>query len=520
MVFFRGACGLAFLPASKHSVARGSRAMWGVMSKAITSTAGALSRKLMRGSGRRALLVRLPIFALIFASAESGLALTERAYAASSAGTVTVYDTKPLRAVPQRYIGFSIDPANLCYVVQLAQTTPAFVQLFRNLGPGTFRIGGNTGDKNASWSSTAPSPTCRWNRLVMTPGLVRSFFAFAQQVGYRVIWQVPLNNGEPRQDAAEAAYVSTMPDLYSIEIGNEPNYYYDASTDYQTYIDDWATTYRDYIADDGEAPVTGPAATVSATFYINPFLDQHATDVIADTGHWYAGTALSNPTCSTLLQSTSRAGTAAGVAIASTHGLPFIMNETNTYTSYGMSGVSNAYCSALWAADYTLNGLAVGASGMYFHGTADYPPGNSHGQVQYYTPITQDGTPAPEYYGMLFYYEVAQAGGSQVAASIAHVTSVDAYAVAGSDGKLRVALVNRGSTTTPIVITTARRYGRATEISLTAPALDSLSGVRLGKASVASDGTWTPVPKAVVVSGKRSTVTVPAYVSTVVTYSR
>ena len=155
-----------------------------------------------------------------------------------------------------------------------------------------------------------------------------------------------------------------------------------------------------------------------------------------------------------------------------------------------MQGVSDAYCSALWAADYALNGLAVGARGMYFHGTADYPPGNSHGQVQYYTPITEDGTPAPEYYGMLFYYEVARAGGSQVAARIGNVSGVDAYAVAGSDGKLRVALVNRGSTTTPIVITTTTRYSRATEISLSAPALNSLSGVRLGKASVASDGTW------------------------------
>ena len=215
-------------------------------------------------------------------------------------------------------------------MVQLAETTPAFVQLFRNLGPGTFRIGGNTGDNHASWSSTATAPTCRWNGLVMTPGLYCLFFAFAQQVGYRVMWQVPLNNGEPLQDAAEAAYVSTMPDLYSIELGNEPNYYYDASADYQAYIDDWATTYHDYIADDGGAPVTGPAATVSATFYINPFLDQHATDVIVDTGHWYAGTALSNPTCSTLLQSASRARTASGVAIASKYGLPFIMNENAT----------------------------------------------------------------------------------------------------------------------------------------------------------------------------------------------
>jgi hypothetical protein len=461
----------------------------------------------------------LGIFALAIASVVTELYLTGRAYAASPAGTVTVSELTPLRAVPGRYIGFSIDPANLCYVVQLADTTPAFVQLFRNLGPGTFRIGGNTGDEHASWSSTATSPACKWNALVMTPGLVRSFFAFAQHVGYRVMWQVPLKNGDPVEDADEAAYVSTMPDLYSIEIGNEPNYYSDASTDYQAYMNDWATIYHDYIADGGQAPVTGPAATISAAFYIKPFLDQYGHDAIADTGHWYVGSAINHPTCGTLLRSGASASIAAGVSIASNHDLPFIMNETNTFTDFGMPGVSNAYCSALWAVDYMLKGLTGGARGMYFHGTAGYPPGNSRGQPQYYTPITEDGAPAPEYYGMLCYYEMVHAGGSQVAASIANATNVDAYAVAGSDGKLRVALVNRSSTKSRLTITTARMYSHASEISLTAPALDSLSRVTLGGASVASDGTWTPAPQALAVAGRRATVTVPAYATMVVKYS-
>ena len=211
------------------------------MLKPPTTLAATLSRTLIRRANRRGLFVSLPILTLIFASTEIGPSFTERANAASSAGTVTVSETTPLRAVPPRYVGLSIDPANLCYVVRLARTTSAFVQLFKNLGPGTFRIGGNTGDKDASWSTTVTSPTCKWDGLVMTPGLVRSFFAFAQQVGYRVMWQVPLHNDKPIADAAEAAYVSAMPDLYSIEIGNEPNYYSDASTDYQTYITDWST---------------------------------------------------------------------------------------------------------------------------------------------------------------------------------------------------------------------------------------------------------------------------------------
>lgn len=190
--------------------------------------------------GPSSFCTRLPGLAALWGAAAAAVLVAcsapaagaKQTNAASSDGTVTVSQTNLLRAVPKHYIGLSIDPANLCYVVQLARTTPAFVQLVKNLGPGTLRVGGNTGDEHASWSATATSPTCKWNALVMTPGLVRSLFAFAQRVGYRVMWQVPLDNGKPIEDAAEAAYVSTMPGLYSIEIGNEPNYYYDASSDY------------------------------------------------------------------------------------------------------------------------------------------------------------------------------------------------------------------------------------------------------------------------------------------------
>lgn len=438
---------------------------------------------------------------------------------ASATPTVTVSETAPLNAVPSRYTGFSIDPANLCYVVSLAQTDPSFGQLFKNLGPGVFRVGGNTGDTHASWSTTATA-SCIWNNLVVTPALVQAFFAFAQSVGYQVMWQVPLGNNNPAEDAAEAAYVSTMPDLQSIEIGNEPNYYTAATTNYQTFINNWDTTYQDYLADGGTAPLSGPGVTSYQSFYLTPFLTQDSADITALTEHYYMGKAESSRTCSDLLAvGKLKSVSVADVSLARSYSLPFIMNETNTYSGVGEKGVSNAFCSALWSADYMLIGLENGVQGMYFHGVADYPKGNSGGAVQYYTPVNENGTPAPEYYGMLFYHQMALSGGSQVGVTTANAANIDAHAIAGGDGELRVALVNRNSAARSVTVHTALAYAQASEISLSAPALNSLSGVTLGGASVAANGTWTPVPQPVTVTGSTSVIQVPANTGVIVTYS-
>jgi len=454
-----------------------------------------------------------------------GSALPHPGLAAAHAGaTVTVSEYKRSHVVPARYSGLSIDPANICYVLDLARADPAFVQLFKNLGPGILRVGGNTGDRKALWSTTGTA-SCSWRHDVVTPALVAAFFAFARSVGYQVMWQVPLGNeklgnDQIARDAAEAAYVSAERGLYSIEIGNEPNFYHDAATQYKNYIRDWATIYWDYLADGGTAMITGPAVMSSHSFYLPPFLKADATHLGVLTLHYYAGSARRSPTCGDLLQVRHlQSVTSRDAALARSYGLPFIMNETNTYTHYGMPGVSNAFCSALWAADYMVTGLKNGVQGVFFHGTADYPAGNTTGHFQYYTPINENGTPAPEYYGLLFYHEVAKGGGSQVAATTANVSNFGAYAVTGKDGTLRLALINLNGAPQALTINTANSYGHASELTLTAPSLTSLSGVTFGRASVAANGKWTPKPRPVAVNGTTSALTVPADSAVVVTYS-
>jgi hypothetical protein len=454
-----------------------------------------------------------------------GLApLLEPAASSASAGpiTVTVSATTILRAVPDRYLGFSIEAASLCDMMRLAHTNRGFVQLFRDLGPGLFRVGAITGDVSASWS-TSSAPMCSWKRTVLTPGLVTDFFRFARSVGYQVMWQVPLGNGKLSEDAAEAAYAASLPGIYSIEIGNEPNFYPNVVTQYQLYINEWQQVYTRYMSLGGRVGVSGPSTTLRLHVqYFDHFVQEKAGKLLALTQHYYQADTSLDPhlTCLTLLQLQGTPANLAKMAsLATSYNLPLILNETNNYLHYGTPNVSNAYCSALWAAYYLLTGLHDGILGIDLHGVPNFPPGNTSGKLEYFAPIDQSGRPAPEYYGLLFYHAVTHAGGSEVAVSTTRATSLDAFAVAGSDGKLRVALLNRAAAPVPVTLQTDSAYARAGEISLTAPSLSSLSGVTLGGASVAPDGTWAPRPRPVALHGHRATVLVPPYEAIVVTLS-
>jgi hypothetical protein len=434
---------------------------------------------------------------------------------------VSVSENTPLQPVSPSYLGFSIEGGNICYILSMAQSNPAFVQLFKNLGSGVMRIGGSSSGGASTWSTTGTA-SCKRRAMVVTPTLVDQFFTFAQSVGFKVMWEIPLSDDASQQRlvAQEAAYVATKSDLFSIEFGNEPDG--QPSSDYSTLIADWNDTYQDYLSDGGNAPVTGPATNESEPAYLQQFLPQDVSHLAGITEHYYGGTAASDPTCTSLLQlkGMSKFLTTA-VAAAQSYKLPLIVNETSTYTgpptgsTKGAPGVSNAYCSSLWAASYLLMGLQDGAAGVDFHGTANYAPGNSGGLPEDYTPINENGTPAPLYYGMLFYRDMTMAGGSAVGATASSGTAVNAYAVRGADGKLRVALVNLTTSAQTVSVTTQGTYANAFSITLQAPALDSLSGVTLGGAAVASDGTWTQKTRAVVPSAP---ITVPADQAVIVTY--
>ena len=67
--------------------------------------------------------------------------------------------------------------------------------------------------------------------------------------------------------------------------------------------------------------------------------------------------------------------------VAQTSGLPFYMFETNTASCGGFPGLSDAFASALWGADYGLQMAAVNFSNALFH---------VGGQSVSYNPFTRE----------------------------------------------------------------------------------------------------------------------------------
>ena len=118
------------------------------------------------------------------------------------------------------------------------------------------------------------------------------------------------------------------------------------------------------------------------------------------TSHFYAMGPASDPamTAERLLQkvnpSLEKQIAEVTSAVAAAGGTPYRMDEGNSCFGGGKDGVSNAYASALWVADYMLHVACAGFIGVNLHG----------GGTGFYAPIESSerspASPRPMYYGM------------------------------------------------------------------------------------------------------------------------
>jgi hypothetical protein len=163
------------------------------------------------------------------------------------------------------------------------------------------------------------------------------------------------------------------------------------------------------------------------------------------------------------------------------------MSETNSAACGGITGVSNAYASALWAVDYLLTGAEHGAAGMNFHGflTTD---------CRGYTPLCQVGiyqyAAQPVYYGLLFTHLLGT--GRLLPVTIHPAAYVAAHAIRAPGGAIRVVIENLSDTATAISLRAGSVSGTATALHLTGPSLTATSGVQIQGAQVQPDGLFTP----------------------------
>jgi hypothetical protein len=185
---------------------------------------------------------------------------------------------------------------------------------------------------------------------------------------------------------------------------------------------------------------------------------------------------------------------------AHAHMLGYRTDETNSEAGGGIHGVSDVFGSALWAMHYALATVSRGA-GIDFHGflgVCGHPTVN--GKNDFYTPIcaatmadqqAKIMTAGPEFYGI---WMAGRLGPGQfLPATVTGATNLIAYAVKGSDGATRVALIEKSATGNKVPVTIAiGGEGTAEVLRLTAPSLNATTGIQVQGASLDRQGRLTP----------------------------
>jgi hypothetical protein len=432
---------------------------------------------------------------------------------AQSPITVTIDATsRNGRETPADFAGLSFESSNLLSRPDgehlFSDANRPLVEILRNLGIRSLRIGGGTADMP---KYTMPSEKD-----------VDQLFAFAAAADVKVIYTLRLPNADVAADAAMARYIQQRygPRLSCFEIGNEPDFYrrvYREIPDYETYRGLWKEISAAVSQAAPGARFCGPAAG-GTTAWSRRFAADFGKSgsIAAIVMHEYPGgdgnLTSDAPARDAML---SRAWIEfydrlyeSFANAASATGLPFRLEETNNFTG-GAKDATDTFSGALWALEYMHWWAAHGAAGMNFHNrrwilnTTIYPEKES-----------DDGLKSgyhlhPIAYGIKAF---ALGGyGTPAPASLVNpgAVNLNVYAVRRGN-ELYVTLINKKDPGVKPVDAKVTLMGRglsgpAQVIYLSAPSAAAKDGITLGGAPLANGswaGTWSAADtRAVIVPG-------------------
>lgn len=414
-------------------------------------------------------------------------------------------------AIGPRFPGLSYTKSSL-YTPIFRNTNADLIALFKLLGPGVLRLGGD-------------SDTCVWAAAgagqqtgLIAPSDVDFLAGFLQATGWQCIYGMnlagagpnPYTNGSftavttPALAADEAAYVSSKlgSSLLGLELGNEPdNYgssYYSGTTwNLSKFESIWNEFYTAIIAQTPAVPLTGPATAYSESTWTVPFAKwATASKLSLLTQHYYRGAT------GTALQLIAYPDTVLNGYLSTLNsgaqsvGIPYRISECNSYYSASEpQGITDSYASSLWVIDFLFACASGGSTGVNMHGGKDYA---------YYTPIadnngTVDGV-RPEYYGLLLFVLAGQ-GELYTTQLSAGSLNVSAYAVKTSSGLNLIVNNKDQSNNLNLSIGLPSAASTATLLEMTqltagasAPDLTGTDGVFIQGQNVNLDGSFAPNP--------------------------
>jgi hypothetical protein len=189
-------------------------------------------------------------------------------------------------------------------------------------------------------------------------------------------------------------------------------------------------------------------------------------------------------------------------------GVPYRICETNSFSGGGRPGVSDTFAAALWALDYLCVLAWHSADGVNIETGI-----NQLDFISSYSPIGDDQhghyRAAPEYYGMFAFAEGCR--GERVAVTYdAGAVNLTAYATVDPGGISTVIVNKDEDTDADLRIAVKAQAESARVVRLSAPSLNSKTGVTIGGAAVEQDGQWRGRPENAPVIAGTCRVHVPA----------
>ena len=337
------------------------------------------------------------------------------------------------------------------------------------------------------WEWPLVDPSVQQNkRGMITQQAIRNLRGFLDAVDWRLIYGLNFACGSAARAADEAAAVANIVGdrLLAFVIGNEVDgfgedqFFRTKGYDFTQYIAEyeaWVKAIRERVP---HAQFAGPDTDGKMDTWVKEYATRTRGDAILLTSHFYGMGPASDPTMTAerLLRKVHAdldseiAGIKAARAAAG--GTPYRMDEGNSCFGGGRKDVSDAYASALWAADYMLNMACTGIAGVNLHG----------GGVGIYTPIeTSAKTPAslrPIYYGMQFAQQFA---GFQLApCPLNTALSVTAYQGSKASATM-LAFINTGESAIQLKLPDPFRSAKKVkQWELRGAALNAKTGVHFG----------------------------------------
>jgi hypothetical protein len=460
------------------------------------------------------------------------------------------FGTATEKVMPRDYLGFSYETVQLSDPTFFATENRQLVALFRALSSeGVLRIGGNSSEFCWWKTSAADKPpelpesahrADNWmphSFTAIEPVAIDQLAKFLKATGWKAIYGLNLGTGSPERDAEEAAYVAKRlgSRLLYFQIGNEPEYYRDANNrlrsqdwNFDKYLAQWLTFAQAVIARVPKARFGGPDVG-SNPQWVSRFAKEAPEKlpgrIVACSGHYYVMGPPDNPstTVERLLAPDRNLNRDVPriVGVADASHLTYRMTEGNSCYRGGKPGVSNAFCSALWAADYLLKLASFGCAGVNLHGGSGNAIRQSLGghlpgeqlapdaaavaaEGSFYTPIAgshEKGFSArPVFYGM----RVAGllAGGRMRPVSFDQApANATAWAAEMPDKSTRLVLLNKHSQQRLKISIPSNHVAKVWRLQ--APGLTATSDVTLAGMQIKPGTAWKPLREEHIVSKDR-----------------